>query len=75
VTVIARPRAIIRNLAMRRMTFSPSSVGSTVFPPGCSEQADTTPVRAYRGEFFRHGPSGTSKPEAVFEAQGGSGPG
>jgi hypothetical protein len=47
------------------MMFSPSSVGSTVFP-GCSKQADTTPVRACRGEFFRHGPSGTSKPEAVW---------
>ena len=26
-------------------------------------------MRAYRGEFFRHGLSGTSKPEAVFEAR------
>src|SRR5450759_8995 len=70
VTVIARPRAIAPNLIMTRMMcFSPSSVGLTVFPSGCPEQADITPVRACRGKFFRHGPFGTSKPEAV-EAQG-----
>ena len=66
VTVIARPRAIPRNLTMTRMVcLSPSNVDRRYFHLAARNRQIVHSCAASSGDFFRHGPSCTSKPEAV----------